>query len=163
MRTFKILAIIFVVAILGIAGFWYLNSVTDEYAKLVDTEIAALDAALERATTIVGQGAVNNAEAHQLHLDIHGHLNRISNHHPAVGLTGYQDHHVSSFQSAIEKLEQFLVTHRDILQAIEEASETYQIENQLAKKKSSGEQLFGSISTGISDTSDILSGHIEDV
>ncbi|MEM9336643.1 MAG: hypothetical protein AAGA35_02205 [Patescibacteria group bacterium] len=158
-------AIIVTLSIVGISiiGSWYATHLTDQYVAAVENEVEALEATLEQAMTLLGETAVDTAAAHQLHVKMHGHLNTINDHHPAVGLTGYTEEHTMSLQAALEKLEEFLLTHGDTLQALDEAAETQHVENQLAKNNSSGAQLFRKISSGIDDTKNVITGHIEDV
>lgn len=157
----KIFVPIALIVLIIFSGHYYIISHTDAYVSAIETEVQALEATLERAATIIGRGAVTDAEGHQLHLDIHAHLETITNPHPVAGLTGYQDDHVSSVRVVVEKLEELSVTHSDTIEAIDAAAENHH--NELAKKKSSGEQLMNGISNGISDSIDIVSGNIEDV
>lgn len=148
--------------VIAITGYIYAHSTTDQYVATINQEIVLLEALLNDAAERIGESAVSESEARSYYDAINTHLTTINDHPHTIHVTGFQDHHVTSLESVIEKLEEFLVVHKDTIVAIETATDVGETEDLLAKK-SSGEQLFGAISNGLEDTKDIITGHIEDV
>lgn len=120
----KLLIISGLVVVVAFAAWLYIFTHTHHYVSTSQEQVSSLEALLEHAFERVGQNAISNAEASQLHFQVLEHLDSVNNYHPAVGLVGYTEEHESVLKELIEKLKELLETHRSVLIALETATTT---------------------------------------
>lgn len=155
----KILLAIGIIGAVGIAGWLYAEAKTHHYTLNAAAEVALLEETLLHIAARLGEGAVTDAEARQLHLGVTSHLDAVNDHPASIRVTGFTDEHHGIFRDMILKLEELLAIHRDDLVALSDSTNVTS-DAPLNPPDSNGMTATSSLPDSIEMTIQTIEGHM---